>query len=418
MFQFSFELITSASGARAGLIRTPHGEIPTPAFMPVGSQGTVKTVAPDELKDLGAKIILGNTYHLYLRPGVEVIEKAGGLHRFMGWDGPILTDSGGFQVFSLGHLRRLSEDGALFRSHIDGSEHLLTPEKAIDIQHALGADIIMPLDECPPHDALPAAVRSALERTYRWAERCRKHWIPRTEVRGIGLSGDVRQHDEPTQALFGIVQGGLDAAMRRESAEGMVSLGFDGYGLGGLSLGEAKEVTYRIIEETAPFLPEDKPRYLMGVGSPEDLVEAVARGIDMFDCVLQTRVARNGAFLTKRGRLNIRNAQFREHFGPIEDGCDCYTCRHFTAAYLHHLFRCEELLAYRLATLHNLRFTVRFMEDMRRAILDGSFESFRAGFLHDYRPTDQQVRLAQKEKWVRAQRGRTVSSMDEQDGQG
>ena len=311
-------------------------------------------------------MVLGNTYHLYLRPGIEIIERLGGLHQFMSWDGPILTDSGGYQIFSLAPLRRISEEGVVFRSHIDGSEHFLTPELVIQFQERLGADIIMPLDECPPYGKDLEATRDAMERTHHWAERCK------------------RAHQRDEQALYGIVQGGTFPQLRRDSAAFLTSSGFPGYAIGGLSLGEPKEVMLSILEETVACLPEDKPRYLMGVGSPEELLECVARGVDIFDSAFPTRVARNGALFTSSGRCNILNARFREWEEPVDAGCDCYTCGNFSAAYLHHLFRCEELLAYRLATIHNLRFIIRLMEQIRDSISDASFPAFRKDFLARY----------------------------------
>jgi queuine tRNA-ribosyltransferase len=356
--------------------------------MPLATQGSVKTLAPDDLKGIETKILLGNTYHLYLRPGLEVIERFGGLHRFMAWDGPMLTDSGGFQVFSLGHLRKINDEGALFRSHIDGSEHFLTPELAIDIQQTLGADIIMAFDECCPYDAKPESVREAMNRTHRWAERC------------------LKRHKRKDQLLFGIVQGGTSTEMRRESAEALVSLDFPGYAIGGLSVGEPKDLMYPITRETAALLPADKPRYLMGVGSPEDLVECVSCGIDMFDCALPTRIARNGALFTNKGRANIRNARFKKQDQPIDPHCNCYTCRTFSAAYLHHLFKCEELLGYRLTTIHNLRFILSLMEQMRSRIIEGTFAEFRDDFMAKYKPVNDEIRTAQKAKWLQAQRAK------------
>lgn len=310
------------SQARAGELLTPHGKVPTPVFLPVGSQGAVKTLTPDEVKDIGYKMLLANTYHLYLRPGIDVIERAGGLHNFMGWEGAILTDSGGYQVFSLSPLRQLSDDGVTFRSHIDGSQHHITPELAIQYQESLGADIIMVLDECPAHDDSQAKVKRATERTQRWAERC------------------LKAQKRPDQALYAIVQGGMFAELRQESAQYLAALDFPGYAIGGLSIGEPKQLTLAMIEETVACLPEGKPRYLMGVGSPEDIVEAVARGVDIFDSALPTRVARNGALFSWEGRKNISNAAYKEMEQPIVAGCGCYTCRHFSAAYLHHLFSC------------------------------------------------------------------------------
>ncbi|MFC2010501.1 tRNA guanosine(34) transglycosylase Tgt [Chloroflexota bacterium] len=369
--------------ARAGELVTAHGMVPTPVFLPVGSQGTVKTLTPDEVKDIGIVMLLANTYHLYLRPGIDVIEKMGGLHRFMGWDGAILTDSGGYQIFSLARLRRVDDEGVVFRSHIDGSEHLTTPELAIQYQEALGADIIMALDECPAHDDSPEKVRRAMERTHHWAERC------------------LEAHKQSDQALYAIVQGGIFPEMRRQSAEFLTSLDFPGYAIGGLSLGEPKQVTYDIVEETAALLPEKKPRYLMGVGSPEDIVEGVSRGIDIFDSALPTRVARNGALFTNLGRVNIRNATYSRMEQPVSPECNCYTCRNFSAAYLHHLFNAQELLAYRLATIHNLTFIHHLMQEIRESIKNGTFDSFKTGFLASYQPTDEQVRLAQKQKWLK-----------------
>ncbi len=382
----NYSLIKTAATARAGELITAHGVIPTPVFMPVGSQATVKTLTPEEIKSLGANLILSNTYHLYLRPGVDVIKKLGGLHRFMDWDGAILTDSGGYQVFSLSALSKVTDDGVTFRSHIDGSSHFITPEKAVELQEGLGSDIAMVLDEPSASDAPLSKVREAMERTHRWAER------------------SLAAHKREDQQLFAIVQGGFSPEMRRQSAEFLTSLGFPGYALGGLSLGEPKELTWETVRHTLQYLPQDKPRYLMGVGSPEDLVEAVALGIDMMDCVLPTRVARNGALFTRRGRINIDNACFREQEAPIEDGCDCYTCTHFSAAYVSHLFRAQELLAYRLATIHNLRFMARLMDDIRASILNGSFEDFRIDFLAGYQTTDEGVRLEQKQKWIKARK--------------
>jgi queuine tRNA-ribosyltransferase len=368
--------------ARTGELLTPHGTVPTPVFLPVGSQGTVKTLTPEEVKSLGFNTVLANTYHLYLRPGIDIVEKLGGLHRFMGWDGAILTDSGGYQVFSLAPLRRVSDDGVTFRSHIDGSQHHLTPELAVHYQEALGADIIMALDECPAHDDSPDRVRRATERTHRWAERC------------------LKAHKRPGQTLYAIVQGGLYPELRRQSAEYLASLDFPGYAIGGLSIGEPKKVTMDMVAETTAFLPEDKPRYLMGVGSPEDIVESVARGCDIFDSALPTRVARNGALFTWQGRVNITNAAYSQMEQPVVGGCNCYTCRHFSAAYLHHLFNAGELLAYRLATIHNLSFIAGLMDKIRSAIADGAFAAFKDDFLSNYQPTDEPTRLSQKRKWL------------------
>jgi queuine tRNA-ribosyltransferase len=381
----NFRLLKTSprSQARAGELLTPHGKVPTPVFLPVGSQGAVKTLTPQEVKELGYNMILANTYHLYLRPGIDVIEKAGGLHNFMGWEGAILTDSGGYQVFSLSPLRKVSDDGVTFRSHIDGSRHHITPELAIQYQERLGADIIMALDECPAHDDSPSKVKKATERTHRWAERC------------------LKAQKRPDQALYAIVQGGMSAELRRESAQRLSSLDFPGYAIGGLSVGEPKETTLAMIEETVACLPEGKPRYLMGVGSPEDIVEAVARGVDIFDSALPTRVARNGALFSWEGRQNITNAVYKDMQKPIVADCGCYTCRNFSAAYLHHLFSCGELLAYRLATIHNLSFIAELVAKIRGAILDGTFLSFKDKFLASYQPADEPTRLAQKQKWLK-----------------
>lgn len=346
--------------------------------MPVGSQATVKALTSDDLRRIGCEIMLSNAYHLYLRPGVDVIREAGGVHRFMAWDRALLTDSGGFQVFSLAPLRQIDDDGVTFRSHIDGSTHRLTPEKSIAIQEALGADIIMVLDDVPAAGANGLRLVEATGRTHRWAERC--------------LAAQRRED----QLLFAIVQGGADFALRRDSAGTLSSLDFPGYAIGGLSVGESKEVMYDVLSRTAPLLPADRPRYLMGVGSPEDIVEAVWHGVDMFDCVLPTRVARNGAVFTRDGRRSIRHSSFRVRWEPIDPGCDCYTCSTYSAAYLHHLFKSEELLGYRLATIHNLRFMQRLVDDVRQSIVSGSFRAFREEFRGRYRITAETVRLEQK----------------------
>ncbi len=392
----SFEIESTCpwTAARAGYLATAHGVVATPAFMPVGSQATVKAVTPDDLRELGAAMVLCNAYHLYLRPGEDVIEAMGGLHRFMGWEGPILTDSGGYQVFSLATLRRVDDRGVIFRSHIDGSQHSLTPEGAVRLQQRLGADIIMALDECPPYTTERHSVVVATERTLRWAQRC------------------AGAHRHPDQLLFGIVQGGVFADLRRQSAAGLGALDLPGYAIGGLSLGEPKNQTLAMVEETVAALPSDRPRYLMGVGSPEDLVENVNRGVDLFDSALPTRTARNGALFTGGGRVNLRRAQFRSQDRAIDADCDCYTCRRFSAGYLHHLFRSRELLAYRLATIHNLRFIARLMEGMRAAIVAGRYSDFRRDFLSGYRTTDEDVRLAQKQRWLE----RSVAVLHESHG--
>ncbi len=380
----NFTIIKSDSNtsARTGVLHTAHGEVPTPVFAPVGSQATVKTLTPEDLRTLNIPLILCNTYHLYLRPGVEVITKFGGLHRFMAWDGAILTDSGGYQLFSLASLARVTDEGVLFRSHIDGSEHFLSPEKAIELEQQMGADIIMAFDQPPRYGDSYAKVHEVTERTHRWAQRCRQ------------------AHKDSSQALFGISQGGVFPELRRESASAIASLGFDGYAVGGLSLGEEKELTYAMARESISCFPPDKPRYLMGVGAPEDLLEAVALGIDIFDSALATRVARNGALFTRSGRKNIRHSSHKLQDAPIEPACHCYTCKNFSAAYLHHLFRCEELLAYRLATIHNLWFIMDLMEGIRKSIADGRFGLFKKEFLSGYKVTDQDARVSQKRKWL------------------
>ncbi len=380
-----FKLQKTNNRARAGQIETAHGVVPTPVFLPVGSQAAVKTLTPQEVSGIGYRMLLANTYHLYLRPGTEIVAKFDGLHRFMDWEGAILTDSGGYQIFSLAGLRKVDDEGVTFRSHIDGSSHFITPEKAAELQQDLGADIIMVLDECPPSDADFNKTRQAMRRTRLWAERCLK-----------------AHKNSGQQALFAIVQGGLFPELRKQSARGLVELDFPGYAIGGLSLGEPKETTYEITAQTAALLPADKPRYLMGVGSPEDIVEAVAEGIDIFDSALPTRVARNGALFTRRGRISINNVRYKNMEEPLDVSCDCYTCRSFPVAYLHHLFRCGELLALRLATLHNLTFMHKLMQDIRAAVLDDSYAAFRGEFLKNYRVTDEEVRLEQKKKWLKA----------------
>jgi queuine tRNA-ribosyltransferase len=371
---FFFDLIheDDRTNARTGVMHTPHGDIPTPVFAPVGTAATVKTMTPADLHDLGATLILANTYHLYLRPGADLVAHMGGLHRFMSWYGPILTDSGGFQVFSLESLRQISDDGVTFRSHIDGSTHTFTPELVVETQEKLGADIIMAFDECPDPSDYAYNVQ-ALERTHRWAERCL----------------DARTGDD--QALFGIVQGGVFADLRAESAGFLASLDFDGYGIGGLSVGETKAEMHAMLEILHPLLPRRKPRYLMGVGSPEDLFECVARGVDQFDCVLPTRIARNGAVFTRRGRINLRNAGFADDPAPIEEDCTCYTCRTLSRAYLRHLVIAKEITGLRLTTLHNLHFMLETMRRIRQSILDGNFADYKAEFLASYQAVPENV---------------------------
>lgn len=361
---FGFELIKKDSGssARLGRVTTPHGSFSTPAFMPVGTRAAVKGLTPEELVELGAEIILANTYHLYLRPGHELIRELGGLHSFMHWDGPILTDSGGFQVFSLGNLRKISEEGVSFSSHLDGARCVLTPESAMEIQDALGADIIMVLDECPPYPAERDYVKRSMGLTHRWARRCK----------------DAKKNG--AQALFGIVQGGMHADLRRQSAEALIEIGFDGYALGGLSVGEEKHLMQDMVEASAGFLPESSPRYLMGVGTPEDLVFGVSRGIDMFDCVMPTRNARNGTLFTSGGKLVIKNARYERDPLPLDPGCTCYTCSNYSRAYLRHLYMAGEILSSRLNTIHNLYYYARLMEGMRKAVAEDRFEPFSKGF--------------------------------------
>ena len=358
---FHFELLGQDNRARAGLFRTPHGDIPTPVFMPVGTLATVKAVSPRDLRELGVRVILANTYHLYLRPGDERIARLGGLHAFTGWDGPIVTDSGGFQVFSLSQRRTVDADGVTFRSHIDGSEHRFTPEKVMAIQENLGADIIVCLDECAVPNDREYNVQ-ALARTHAWAKRC----------------SDARTRLD--QALFGIVQGGIFSDLRRQSAHYLVGLGFDGYAIGGLSVGEAKEQMHAVLEELDPLLPGDQPRYLMGIGTPADLVECVARGVDMFDCVLPTRIARNGSALTRTGRLNMRNARFADDPRPLAPDCECYTCTGFSRAYVRHLVTANEILGHHLLTLHNLHTMLTISRELREAVLNKQFAEYREAF--------------------------------------
>ena len=381
--QFAFQIHRTDGKARRSTFLTPHGPVEMPAFAPVGTAANVKTLEPRDLTELGVSILLANTYHLYLRPGHDRIERLGGLHSFMGWDGPIVTDSGGYQVFSLAHRRQLDADGVTFRSHIDGSVHRFTPERVIEIEEQLGADIAMVLDECAdPHD--PDYLAQALSRTHAWAERCRT------------------AHSRADQALFGIVQGGIYPELRAESARILTGLDFPGYAIGGLAVGETKEQMYATLDATCPHLPAHKPRYLMGVGAPEDIVEAVWRGVDLFDCVLPTRIARNGALLTSAGRFNIRNARFAEDTRPIQEACDCYTCRTFSRAYLRHLIISGEISGLRLATIHNLHFMQQLMEQIRAAISQNTFASFRTEFLQAYQITDQRVRHEQRRRRAEA----------------
>ncbi|WP_099187765.1 tRNA guanosine(34) transglycosylase Tgt [Tepidibacter mesophilus] len=355
------------SGARLGRIHTPHGIIETPIFMPVGTQATVKSMTPEELKEINSQIILSNTYHLYMRPGHELVKEAGGLHKFMNWDRPILTDSGGFQVFSLGPLRKITEEGVEFRSHIDGSKHFLSPEKVMEIETDLGADIIMAFDECAPYPASRDYVKNSLERTTRWAKRCKE-----------------AHHNTEKQALFGIVQGGMYKDLREQSAKEIMELDFPGYAVGGLSVGEPKELMYEVLEYTTPLLPKDKPRYLMGVGSPDALIEGAIRGIDMFDCVLPTRIARNGTAMTSQGKVVVRNAKYAKDFTSLDPECDCYACKNYTRAYIRHLVKANEILASRLITTHNLHFLLKLMENVRQAIREDRLLDFRQEFFIKY----------------------------------
>jgi queuine tRNA-ribosyltransferase len=355
------------TGARLGIVHTPHGSFETPTFMPVGTLATVKTMSPEDLTELNAKIILSNTYHLWLRPGHEIIREAGGLHKFMNWDGAILTDSGGFQVFSLSDLRDIQEEGVHFRNHISGEKLFLSPEKAMDIQNALGSDIMMAFDECPPYPASYDYMKASVERTSRWAERC------------------LTAHARPdVQGLFGIVQGGEYEDLRKQSAQDLVSLDFPGYAVGGLSVGEPKDVMNQVLEYTTPWLPQDKPRYLMGVGSPDSLIDGAIRGIDMFDCVLPTRIARNGTCMTSNGRLVVRNAQYARDFGPIDENCDCKVCKNYSRAYIRHLIKCNETFGFRLTTYHNLHFLIELMRKVREAIKEDRLGDFRDEFFESY----------------------------------
>lgn len=353
-----FNIIKKDGNARLGQVHTARGVINTPAFMPVGTNATVKAMSPDEMHGLGTEILLSNTYHLYLRPGHEIVREAGGLHKFMNWDGPILTDSGGFQVFSLAKLRKIKDNGVEFRSHIDGSLHFLTPELAMEIQGALGSDIAMVFDECTPYPAEKEYALNSLKLTTAWAKRC-------IEAKNEG------------QALFGIVQGGMYKDLRKQSAEELISLGFDGYALGGLSVGEPKELMYEMLNYTTPLLPEEKPHYLMGIGDLMDVFEAVAAGIDMFDCVMPTRNARNGGLFTSHGRVSIKREEYKNDTGPLDPECGCYTCRNYSRAYLRHLYMSREILSMRLNTTHNLHFFMEFFRKMREAIGRGEFEKFR-----------------------------------------
>ena len=365
---FSYELIHTCaqSGARLGVLHTPHGDIQTPIYMPVGTAAVVKAMTSREMEEIGTQILLSNTYHLHLRPGEDLVAEAGGLHRFMDWHKPILTDSGGFQVFSLAGIRTIAEEGVTFQSHLDGSRQFIGPETSMDIQQKLGADIAMAFDVCSPYPCDYDTAKANMERTHRWAQRCKEH------------------HTREDQALFGIVQGAFYKDLRIESAKTLSDMDFIGYGIGGLSVGEPKPVMYEMLEEMMPYMPAHKPRYLMGVGTPDCLIEGVLRGIDMFDCVLATRIARNGTALTSAGRLVVRNAQYARDVGPIDPECDCYACTHFSRAYVRHLIKAGEITGGRLLSIHNLRFLIRLMERVREAIAEDRFLDFRKEFYAKY----------------------------------
>lgn len=366
MFDFKLIKEDKKSEARLAELSTNHGEIETPIFMPVGTQATVKAMTSRELKEINSQIILANTYHLYLRPGDELIKKAGGLHEFMNWDRPILTDSGGFQVFSLSDLREIKEEGVYFRSHLDGSKHFISPEKSMQIQKNLGSDIVMAFDECPPYPAERDYVEKSLERTIRWAERCKK------------------EMEASDQALFGIIQGGVYPELRKRSVEEMKKFDFPGYSIGGLSVGEPKEEMYKMLDYTTPIMPRNKPRYLMGVGTPEDLVEGIYHGIDMFDCVMPTRIARHGQVFTSKGRMTVRNAQYKDDFTPLDEECDCHVCQNYSRGYIRHLIKRNEILGVRLTTYHNLYFMLDLAEKIREALRNDNFIEFREEFYHNY----------------------------------
>lgn len=379
-----FTLLKTSGSARRGTLKTAHGEIQTPFFMVVGTAGAVKGLVSDEVRELGGQIILANTYHLHLRPGEDLIKKAGGLHKFMNWDGPILTDSGGYQIFSLTTKKKLTEEGVQFQSHIDGEKIFLTPEKCIEIQQKLGVDIMMCLDECPPADAKRKYVEDSLELTTKWAKLC-KTFASQNHLRRKRRG---RIYASPTNGvlphLFGIVQGGMHADLREKSAKQLTEIGFDGYAIGGLSVGEPTPVMYEMLDATVPHLPADKPRYLMGVGTPENILEAVERGIDMFDCVLPTRNARHGHMFTSQGVVRLKKSEYKDDFTPLDPECDCYVCKNYTKAYLRHLFMAGEVLSLRLNTHHNVAFYLNLMKDIRKAIEEDRFAEFKDGFLKKY----------------------------------
>jgi queuine tRNA-ribosyltransferase len=365
MFEFTTTSKDETGRARTGILKTGHGLVETPVFMPVGTLGTVKALCAEELKEIGAQIILGNTYHLYLRPGCDVIDHFGGLHDFMHWDRAILTDSGGFQVFSLAKLAKINDQGVTFQSHIDGSKHILTPEKAVEIQLTLGSDIIMCLDDCIQYPSTRNETETALELTTNWAKRCKNIW---------------QNQGRENTALFGIVQGGMFDDLRKQSAESLTEIGFSGYAIGGLSVGEPREMLYKMADVSLAYLPDNFPKYIMGVGTPEDLVELVGFGADMFDCVLPTRNARNGQLITRTGNLNICNSRFKYDTGPVDENCTCYTCRNYSRAYLRHLYLARELLVYRLNTIHNIHFYITLMKEIRKAIKENQFNEFKKQF--------------------------------------
>ncbi|MGF7185352.1 queuine tRNA-ribosyltransferase [Desulfitispora alkaliphila] len=366
LFKYNLKKECKETNARLGEFTTSHGTFETPVFMPVGTQATVKTMTPEELKQIGASIILSNTYHLYLRPGDELIARAGGLHKFMNWDRPILTDSGGYQVFSLGPLRKITEEGVQFKSHIDGSNHFISPERSIEIQMNLGSDIVMLFDECPPYPCTHEYAKDSLERTTRWAKRCQD------------------AHKREDQALFGIIQGGMYEDLRKQSAEELLSFDFPGYAIGGLSVGEPKDIMYEVLSYTVPLMPKNKPRYLMGVGTPDCLLEGVAQGVDMFDCVLPTRIARNGTVMTANGKIVMKNAKHASDFQPLDSECGCYTCTNYSRAYIRHLIKTNEVLGIRLTTIHNLHFLLNLMENIKKAIREDRFASYKKEFLNKY----------------------------------
>jgi queuine tRNA-ribosyltransferase len=365
--RYELKHVCKQTGARYGILHTPHGSFETPMFMPVGTLATVKTLSPEELKEINSGVVLSNTYHLWLRPGEDIVAEAGGLHKFMNYDGPMLTDSGGFQVFSLGHMNKIEEEGVHFKSHLSGEKLFLSPEKSIQIQNKLGADIIMSFDECPPYPATKEYMKKSVDRTLRWAKR--------------GKDTHSREHD---QALFGIVQGGEYEEIRKYSAEKLVEMDFPGYAIGGTSVGEPKDTMYKMIEYSTPHLPTDKPRYLMGVGSPDAIIEGVIRGVDMFDCVLPTRVARHGAAMTSSGRVVIKNKTYEREFTKLDPNCDCYTCQNYTRAYIRHLFKANETFGQRLVSIHNLRFLIKLTEDIREAIKNDRLQDFRDEFFEAY----------------------------------